>query len=224
MLVKFGNWIFHNRNILFPLFYAALFIPSPDILSLEWALSLGGIFIAAGILIRSITIGLEYIVRGGFKRKIYATNLVTGGIYSLCRNPMYLGNILLILGFGIFANSLIFILIFFPVFLFLYFAIISAEEAFLSKKFGEEYEAYKSKVKALIPDLIQIESAFKGYQFNWKQVLKKEYNSLFLYISGIEILLYYNEQIGDLTLLINMGIIVVLYGTVKYLKNNEYLD
>ena len=31
IFTKFGNWLFHYRNILFPVFYAALFIPSTAI-------------------------------------------------------------------------------------------------------------------------------------------------------------------------------------------------
>ena len=135
MLVKLGNWLFKYRNILFPLFYAALFIPSPIIFQSErWALEIGLLFIGTGILIRCITIGLVYIIRGGSKRQIHAETLVTDGIYKVCRNPMYLGNILLLLGFGLFSNSLLFTLIFMPLFVFFYVAIIWAEEGLFVKK------------------------------------------------------------------------------------------
>jgi len=115
--ITFGNWIFRYRNAIFPFFYVALFIPSPDIFANKYAIILGALIIISGIMVRSLTIGLEYIIRGGSKGKIHANKLVTGGIYSICRNPMYLGNILLILGFGIFANSLLFTALFSPLFL-----------------------------------------------------------------------------------------------------------
>ncbi|NJK97787.1 MAG: isoprenylcysteine carboxylmethyltransferase family protein, partial [Bacteroidales bacterium] len=124
MIAKFGNWLFHYRNVLFPFFYAALFIPTTPLCPDKWALTIGLFIIGIGVLIRSITIGLVYIIRGGQKRQIHAETLVTDGIYKVCRNPMYLGNILLILGFGIFANSLIFLLIFVPIFFVFYKAII----------------------------------------------------------------------------------------------------
>jgi len=224
MLVRFGNWFFRYRNIIFPVFYSALFIPSPAIFGEKQALLFGAVIIAAGILVRSITIGLEYIIRGGYKGKVHATNLVTGGIYSVCRNPMYLGNILLILGFGFFANSLIFLLLFFPFFLIIYYAIIKAEESFLSEKFGEEYAGYKSKVRALVPALGKIRGAFKGYRFNWLRVLLREYNSLYLYLSGIELLLFYKGAIGFIPALILLAGTFILYGFVKTLKKVRYSD
>jgi protein-S-isoprenylcysteine O-methyltransferase Ste14 len=218
MIVKIGNWIFKYRNIIFPFFYAALFIPSPGILPEKYALIIGALIIAFGILVRSITIGLEYIIRGGYKGKIHAKKLVTGGIYSVCRNPMYLGNISLILGFGFFANSLLFLLLFFPLFVFIYHCIIKAEEKFLTGKFGDEYVEYKTKVNALLPHPGNIRGAFQGYQFNWKRVMVKEYNSLYTYFIGILLLLLYKETFGIYTFLIIGGALTVVYVTIKIIK------
>src|SRR5690554_5073572 len=109
MIIKFGNWIFTYRNFLFPLLYIFLFIPSEMLLrNTALATFIGLFLIVVGIVIRSLTIGLEYIKRGGLKRKIYAEKLVIGGIYSICRNPMYLGNLFILAGFGIYANSALF--------------------------------------------------------------------------------------------------------------------
>jgi len=195
MFVKLGNWLFHYRNFLFPVFYAALFIPSlPVFTKTIYAETAGVVIILAGMLVRAITIGLVYIVRGGRNRTIFADNLVTEGIYHICRNPMYLGNILLLLGFGLFANSLWFMAVFFPLFVFFYAAIIKAEEAFLQNKFGDEFRRYKKNVRALIPHLDRINTAFYGHSFKWKKVLSKEHNSLYLYLSGILLLLLLKER------------------------------
>lgn len=126
-MVKLGNFLFHCRNFLFPIFYAALFIPSEQILPQNAAILYGLLFIFLGIVIRCITIGLVYIVRGGRNRSIYANELVVDGIYEVCRNPMYLGNLLLLLGFGILSNSFLFMVLFFPLFCLFYYAIIKAE-------------------------------------------------------------------------------------------------
>ncbi len=222
--ITFGNWIFRYRNAIFPFFYVALFIPSPDIFANKYAIILGALIITSGIMVRSLTIGLEYIIRGGSKGKIHANKLVTGGIYSICRNPMYLGNILLILGFGIFANSLLFTALFFPLFVLIYYSIIKAEEAFLTRNFGEEYARYKVKVKAIIPDLSKINSALKGYKFNWKRVFLREYNSLYIYFSGIELLLFYHNILGLNTFLILFAITSVLYAVTKILKKTTFRD
>jgi protein-S-isoprenylcysteine O-methyltransferase Ste14 len=224
MFIKFGNWILRYRQIIFPILHAGLFLPSSTIFPWEWSFLIGGALIIAGVLIRSITIGLEYVIKGNFQRKIYATIHVPNGIYSLCRNPMYLGNLLLLLGFGIFANSMFFVLIIFPVFLLLYLAIIKAEENMLLEKYGEEYKKYKSEVSMLLPDLSLIDTAFKGFHFNWKWALKREYNSWFLYFSVIDVLLFCNGQIGSAMTIISAVIIITLYALLRFLEKMQFLN
>jgi protein-S-isoprenylcysteine O-methyltransferase Ste14 len=224
MLVKFGNWLFHYRNILFPVFYTALFIPSSRIFQgFAWSILLGSLFIILGVITRCTTIGLVYIIRGGNKRQIHAEALVTGGVYQLCRNPMYLGNILLIIGFGIFANSLIFSVIFAPLFIAFYYAIIKAEENFLLKKFGVVFEKYKNSSNALLPKLSDVKQAFVGHQFNFKRVINKEHNSLFLYISGILLLLWYQHLILWDIFLFLFSLLLLIYLSIKLLKNEKKL-
>ena len=100
-MVKIGNIIFHYRNVLFPVFYALLFVPA--VLLVEngyWLLLAGFIVGLAGQMTRMMTIGLVYIIRGGKNRQVYAEELVTTGIFAHCRNPLYVGNILMIVGLG----------------------------------------------------------------------------------------------------------------------------
>ncbi len=225
MLVKPGNLFFHYRNYFFAVMYAALFIPSPELFSnLATARIIGGIIIALGILVRSITIGLVYIIRGGVNRQIHAETLVTEGIYKVCRNPMYLGNLLLLLGFGLFANSVLFAFIFFPLFVFIYVAIIKAEEAFLSNKFGSQFTDYIRRTNALIPRLDRLKDAFTGRSFNLKKVINKEYNSLFIYFEGMLLLLLYRDSIELTPFLICTAVLSVAYLTVKVLKRKKMLE
>ncbi|MCY1720571.1 DUF1295 domain-containing protein [Prolixibacteraceae bacterium Z1-6] len=224
MLVKFGNWIFHYRNFLFPVFYLTLFIPSPQLFADNTiSLSIGAIIIFLGMFTRSVTIGLVYIVRGGKNRRIHASNLVTEGIYSVCRNPMYLGNLLLLLGFGIFANSVLYMAIMFPVFALIYLGIIKAEEAFLINEFGEEYVAYKKKTFAIIPKLGGLGKAFAGYKFNFTRVVIREYNSLFIYACGILLLSYHQKVMSLQASAILLIIFLVVYLVVKVLKRKRIL-
>src|SRR6266446_7142194 len=100
-MVKFGNWIFHYRNFLFPVFYLLLFIPSPEIFDdYKIAILVGFIISLLGEGIRAIVMGLVNIQHGGRDRKIYSSDLITDGIFSHCRNPLYIGNILFLLGLG----------------------------------------------------------------------------------------------------------------------------
>jgi protein-S-isoprenylcysteine O-methyltransferase Ste14 len=81
------------------------------------------------------------------------TYLVISGPYSYLRNPLYLGNMLIYFGVGIMSFSLIPYL---PAAALLFFfwqysVIISEEETFLKRKFGESFEHYLSHVPKLIP-------------------------------------------------------------------------
>ncbi|MGV8136872.1 MAG: methyltransferase family protein [Mangrovibacterium sp.] len=225
MLVKLGNLFFHYRNYFFAIMYAALFLPSRELFpDLGTARIIGGIIIALGMLIRSITIGLVYIIRGGVNRQIHAETLVTEGIYKVCRNPMYLGNLLLLLGFGIFANSMLFTFIFFPLFIFIYIAIIKAEEAFLFNKFGSRFTDYLHRTNALIPRLDRLKDAFAGRRFNVKKVINKEYNSLFIYFEGMLLLLLYRDSIELTPFLICSAVLSIAYLVVKVLKRKKMLE
>lgn len=225
MLVKLGNLFFHYRNYFFGLMYAALFIPSPGVFQdLCIAQLVGGLIIAGGILVRSITIGLVYIIRGGVNRQIHAEKLVTEGIYQVCRNPMYLGNLLLLLGFGLFANSLIFTAAFFPLFVFIYICIIRAEENFLSNKFGTEFIRYRQHTNALIPQPGRLRQAFAGRRFNFKKVIAKEYNSLFIYFEGVLLIMLYHETVSLTIFLISTATLAALYLTAKILKRKKLLE
>lgn len=71
MISKFGNWIFHYRNFLFIFLYAGVFVPLLEITNSSIiAIVIGLLFIFSGMAFRGITIGLEYIERGGIKTKI----------------------------------------------------------------------------------------------------------------------------------------------------------
>ena len=224
-MVKFGNWLFHYRNFLFPLFYAFLFIPSSPVIANEKVTLMAGLVtIFSGILVRSVTVGLDYIVRGGKNRRVYAEGLVTGGIYTICRNPMYLGNILLVAGFSIMADSLLFTVIFFPLFILFYIAIIKAEEDFLYKKFGAEFLNFKNNVNALLPDLRALGKAFEGQSFNLKKVLRNEYNGYYYYLSGILLLLLVQKHLELNTFIIAFAALTVIYVVIKVMKRRRLLE
>lgn len=232
-MVKIGNFFFHNRNHLFPFFYLLLFVPSPLIFEdFRYALLLGGIIAFSGQITRWTTIGLVYIIRGGKDRQVYAEKLVTEGIFSHSRNPMYVGNVLMLLGTGVLANSLFFLLIVTPFFIFVYQAIIRAEENFLRNKFGSEFDAYASEVNRWLPNLSGIGKTFKNSEFKGRRVLLKEYNTTFVWLMGCILLVMKHVyfQISEESFYANLpifglviGVTTLVYGVVKFLKKTKRL-
>ena len=78
------------------------------------------------------------------------SSLVTSGIYRYSRNPMYLGLVLILLGWAFYlSHFLSFVLL--PVFI-LYMTRfqIQPEEQMMARKFGKTYQAYLNKVRRWI--------------------------------------------------------------------------
>ncbi len=76
-----------------------------------------------------------------------ATAFVTDGVYRWTRNPMYLGMGLIYLGFAIFADSLVSLLLFVPLFFWITREVVEKEEAYMAAKFGEPYLSYKAATR-----------------------------------------------------------------------------
>lgn len=236
-MIAIGNFFFKYRNWLFIVLYLALFIPSPNIFTAAtfgehyylWPIIIGLLVTVTGQAIRGATIGLAYIVRGGKDGKVYAEDLVTTGIFNHCRNPLYVGNILMLAGVGILSNSLIYMAIFIPLFLFIYQAIVLAEENFLRGKFGASFESYCRRVNRWIPDLRGISDTFEGMHFKWKRWILKEYNTQYVWLTGIALILlfkYPGLTGGDADkrnrlLLIILPLLLLLYLFVRFLKKTK---
>jgi protein-S-isoprenylcysteine O-methyltransferase Ste14 len=232
-MVKFGNFIFHNRNGIFPLFYLVLFIPSPEIFDNPViAMAIGFGVTMLGQLVRVITIGLAYIVRGGQNRRVYAEDLVTSGFFAHCRNPLYVGNILILAGLGIASNSIIFNCIATPLFLFFWQAIVYAEENFLADKFGEQYKQYCSRVNRWLPNLSGIGKTISDMEFKWRRVIIREYNSTYIWMTGAVLIVMKHFYVHDdrydfkknipvfIAILVSL---LLLYLFARYLKKSRKL-
>jgi protein-S-isoprenylcysteine O-methyltransferase Ste14 len=127
-----------------------------------------------------------------------ATNLVTQGPYSYIRNPLYLGNIIIYTGMGIMSNSL------FPYlqmtgliyFIIQYYFIIKVEEDYLTNKFGNIYNIYKSSVRSFIPNFKKLPENIKSnLDFNLKKGMQSEKRSFqsFIITSGLILIFYFTK-------------------------------
>src|ERR1044071_8516650 len=90
--------------------------------------------------------------------------LATGGPYAYTRNPLYLGSLILAIGFALAARSwwigggivLLFFVIYLPV--------IRSEEAFLRERFPD-FEEYAREVPSLLPRLSRFGK--RSGEFSW---------------------------------------------------------
>jgi len=235
-MISIGNFFFKYRNILFLFLYLALFIPSPALFREEqlgpryyyWPITLGLIITITGQIIRGATIGLAYIIRGGKDGQVYAEELVTQGIFNHCRNPLYVGNILMLVGVGILSNSIFYLVVLIPLFLLIYHAIVLAEEKFLRAKFGSSFELYCKKVNRWLPDLRGLSDTFNSMEFKWKRWILKEYNTQFIWLSGIVLILLltypqltdYSASRRNILLGTLLPLLLGLYLLVRYLKKS----
>ena len=77
----------------------------------------------------------------------FTTGLVTNGMYKISRNPMYLGMLMMLLGFAVYLGQLTPFLIIPAFYIVITEMQIKPEEQILEEKFGEEYLEYKNKVR-----------------------------------------------------------------------------
>jgi protein-S-isoprenylcysteine O-methyltransferase Ste14 len=75
-----------------------------------------------------------------------ATALVTAGPYRFTRNPIYIGFVLVYFGLSIVLTSMWVLLLLFPTLVILHRGVVKREEAYLERKFGDAYRAYKARV------------------------------------------------------------------------------
>ncbi len=148
MTERIGSFFFKARS----------FTPVPFLLVIlafarpSWMTVISGVFfMLIGEAIRIWGVGYAgFITR---TRNVGADVLVTGGPFSIIRNPLYAGNFLISLGACVAMDALIpWTLIFFLLLYSLqYHFIVALEEATLEKKFGEVYLRYKECVPRFFP-------------------------------------------------------------------------
>ena len=111
------------------------------------------ILITLGIFLLCVGIPLYIITFKALKTAYKKKQIITNGIFSICRNPLFAEVIFLFLpGIILFFNSWLLLTI--PCFMYLMFKIfIHKEESLLEEIFGQEYIKYKSNTSAIFPQL-----------------------------------------------------------------------
>lgn len=192
-MVAAGRFLFRYRNALFPFAGLLVLLPAPALFAHALDAAAVGLLLAAlGQFVRAATIGLAYIIRGGRRRTVYAEELVTDGIYSHTRNPMYVGNVLIYAGIAVAANNLTALAVAIPLVIMAYCAIVAAEEQFLRAKFGAAFEAYCRTVPRWLPRVGGLDRTFAAMRFHWRRLIVKEYGTPFGWINVLSLVTLYN--------------------------------
>ncbi|MBS1851759.1 MAG: isoprenylcysteine carboxylmethyltransferase family protein [Acidobacteria bacterium] len=161
-----ANWQTIARRIRVPLGFALavlyVWLARPTALSLL----MGEFLVLPGLLIRALA-------SGHVKKN---EELTTTGPYAYTRNPLYLGSLVLAVGFAVAARSLWIAAVMVVFFLVVYVPVIRSEEAFLRGKFPQ-FEAYCQAVPRLLPRLTAYDKSGGGFALELYRK-HREYNAL----------------------------------------------
>ena len=142
-IIVYGQFIFTAISIILTMVF--------DIkIRIEW---LKIPFIIIGIIF--IVLGFYLDLSAKLKSKLFINveenKLITDGVYSVTRNPVYTGGFLICLGTIFIANNLLLFVV--PIICWIYMTIflINTEEKWLRDLYGQEYKDYCKKVNRCIP-------------------------------------------------------------------------
>jgi protein-S-isoprenylcysteine O-methyltransferase Ste14 len=188
--LRAGHAIFRHRDWVFPLVLLALglaFAPAPPLGHWEWDPLVDAIGIAlavSGQALRAVVIGLAYIRRGGKDKTIYADALVTEGVFAHSRNPLYVGNLLVLFGLFVIHGSPWVLLLGGAFFGTAYVLLVLSEEDYLRTRFGAAFDDYCRRVNRFLPSPRGFRDTVRGMRFDWARLVRKEYSSTFAWTSG----------------------------------------
>jgi protein-S-isoprenylcysteine O-methyltransferase Ste14 len=120
----------------------AMLFDSPWTRAIGIVLFVGGfamVVVGTGHLGRSVAVGLPE----------EATELKTHGLYRFTRNPMYLGGFIMCAGSCLYSVHIVNVLMT-AVAVTIHVAIVKREEAFLARRFGQQWTAYQQRVPRFI--------------------------------------------------------------------------
>lgn len=182
--VRLGRFFFRSRNyISAPIF---IFLVGASFWEYENSLiiwTLGPLALFVGELLRFWA--MRHIGRSARTRKDKARKLVTTGPYAFIRNPLYLGNNIILLGFCILSELIWFIPIGLGICFIFYSFIIIYEEELLKQRFGNDFMVYMEKTSRWLPTGLPIKRMQNLIWSNWREVFWRERSTLYGITIGI---------------------------------------
>jgi protein-S-isoprenylcysteine O-methyltransferase Ste14 len=130
-------------------------------------------FLVVGALIAALGIALRTVASGHVRKN---QELATTGPYAYVRNPLYLGSILIAIGFAVAARDVWVAIAMVAMFVLIYVPVIRGEEIFLRKQFPG-YAEYARRVPGLLPRTLLFRQTIAGFsrELYWQH---REYNAL----------------------------------------------
>jgi hypothetical protein len=117
--------------------------------------------------------------------------LATTGAYSLVRHPLYLGNLLIMVGFALACGNWIVIAACLLFFLFYYPAAVRYEDTKLERIFGDEWRAWSKDIPAIFPTGLRWR-ANRDAEWNTRQsLLRNGELPITIYLVACAVLLWY---------------------------------
>lgn len=162
----------------------------------------------------------------GQNLSIQASTLNTTGPYAYVRNPLYVGNLGIVLGLCCIAHHPWVYVVTLVFFFGEYFFIIRAEESFLRSKFGAAFDEFVATVPRWVPRLTPAKSGtLRAGGFDWRRALKKEVNPFSAWALGALALIAWErharEQLSAalaMTLGVTAAVVVLSLGLIKAWK------
>ncbi|HWE41158.1 MAG TPA: isoprenylcysteine carboxylmethyltransferase family protein [Gemmatimonadaceae bacterium] len=172
---RLGAVLFRNRGWL-PVLFLIVPLLAPGRLSANrWII--GAVIIAIGEAIRLAGVAAAGTVTRRRSRNVQ--RLVTYGIFSWVRNPLYVGNFLVWMGFAVISGVLWFLPVAAVIFAIEYTLIVRYEEGVLETIFGEEYLAYKQRTPRWFPRPPAVKETGEHH---WGEAWRSEISTLIQYV------------------------------------------
>jgi protein-S-isoprenylcysteine O-methyltransferase Ste14 len=171
---RIGAVLFRNRGWLpVPFLAVPLFAPG-HMSARNWVL--GALLIVAGEAVRLAGVAAAGTVTRRRSRNVQ--RLVTYGIFGWVRNPLYVGNFLIWIGFGVISGVWWFLPVAAVLFAVEYTFIVRYEEGVLESIFGREYLDYKTRTPRWFPQPPKVR---ESGQHDWGEAWKSETSTFLQY-------------------------------------------
>jgi protein-S-isoprenylcysteine O-methyltransferase Ste14 len=201
--------------------------PSAD----RWLEGAGIVAVGVGLAIRALVMATSLVRRSGVHKRVVAPTLYDEGPYAWCRNPLYLGNGIILIGLTMLFDSRWMAWVALPTALLLIRCIVAAEERVLSESFGPYYRDYCRRVPRFFPRRLLSIAALGP--LDWRRALRKEHGPAFAAITTLVVLATAKNfsRMGSAawhwrepTLLAVWVVAAVLWARVRHLKRTGRLQ